>query len=139
MAQPSPQQSPGSGFSGGTGRAGSAREGWSGPVIESSVVPGREGYTCADFQPPRENNHRVNRPTADSDTNTAQNTPDEPQSSRSASHQASGIWISQKNTRLIFVGVAVSPAPLNACTERSEEHTSELQSLMRISYDVFCL
>src|SRR3546814_1970884 len=25
------------------------------------------------------------------------------------------------------------------CSERSEEHTSELQSLMRISYDVFCL
>src|SRR3546814_8817122 len=25
------------------------------------------------------------------------------------------------------------------CEERSEEHTSELQSLMRISYDVFCL
>src|SRR3546814_1554746 len=24
-------------------------------------------------------------------------------------------------------------------TERSEEHTSELESLMRISYDVFCL
>src|SRR3546814_7395138 len=24
-------------------------------------------------------------------------------------------------------------------TQRSEEHTSELQSLMRISYDVFCL
>src|SRR3546814_3942927 len=24
-------------------------------------------------------------------------------------------------------------------THRSEEHTSELQSLMRISYDVFCL
>src|SRR3546814_6928171 len=24
-------------------------------------------------------------------------------------------------------------------TSRSEEHTSELQSLMRISYDVFCL
>src|SRR3546814_1688981 len=24
-------------------------------------------------------------------------------------------------------------------SERSEEHTSELQSLMRISYDVFCL
>src|SRR3546814_8958316 len=27
----------------------------------------------------------------------------------------------------------------NAGTERSEEHTSELQSLMRISYAVFCL
>src|SRR3546814_7297123 len=25
------------------------------------------------------------------------------------------------------------------CLPRSEEHTSELQSLMRISYDVFCL
>src|SRR3546814_3847942 len=25
------------------------------------------------------------------------------------------------------------------CLERSEEHTSELQSLMRISYAVFCL
>src|SRR3546814_1591308 len=25
------------------------------------------------------------------------------------------------------------------CYKRSEEHTSELQSLMRISYDVFCL
>src|SRR3546814_10815019 len=25
------------------------------------------------------------------------------------------------------------------CGERSEEHTSELQSLMRLSYDVFCL
>src|SRR3546814_2710892 len=25
------------------------------------------------------------------------------------------------------------------CVERSEEHTSELQSLMRISYAVFCL
>src|SRR3546814_2977937 len=27
----------------------------------------------------------------------------------------------------------------SATAERSEEHTSELQSLMRISYDVFCL
>src|SRR3546814_1701715 len=28
---------------------------------------------------------------------------------------------------------------LNAAFQRSEEHTSELQSLMRISYAVFCL
>src|SRR3546814_4774830 len=28
---------------------------------------------------------------------------------------------------------------LSLCTGRSEEHTSELQSLMRISYAVFCL
>src|SRR3546814_7342880 len=29
--------------------------------------------------------------------------------------------------------------PLNVNAARSEEHTSELQSLMRISYAVFCL
>src|SRR3546814_3467236 len=33
------------------------------------------------------------------------------------------------------VGLHVRPHPLH----RSEEHTSELQSLMRISYAVFCL
>src|SRR3546814_1775066 len=35
---------------------------------------------------------------------------------------------------------AASPACPEGCAgERSEEHTSELQSLMRISYAVFCL
>src|SRR3546814_14038263 len=29
--------------------------------------------------------------------------------------------------------------PPSRCADRSEEHTSELQSLMRISYAVFCL
>src|SRR3546814_6267055 len=29
--------------------------------------------------------------------------------------------------------------PVQGCAIRSEEHTSELQSLMRISYAVFCL
>src|SRR3546814_11332215 len=32
-----------------------------------------------------------------------------------------------------------APASLDCSHERSEEHTSELQSLMRISYAVFCL
>src|SRR3546814_4866235 len=32
-----------------------------------------------------------------------------------------------------------STIPLENATYRSEEHTSELQSLMRISYAVFCL
>src|SRR3546814_3311002 len=32
-----------------------------------------------------------------------------------------------------------SRASLRTCWRRSEEHTSELQSLMRISYAVFCL
>src|SRR3546814_9160837 len=36
--------------------------------------------------------------------------------------------------RVIILG-----QPILRCHERSEEHTSELQSLMRISYAVFCL
>src|SRR3546814_5983865 len=32
-----------------------------------------------------------------------------------------------------------TPVPCRNCPKRSEEHTSELQSLMRISYAVFCL
>src|SRR3546814_9727502 len=32
-----------------------------------------------------------------------------------------------------------SASPVSCATIRSEEHTSELQSLMRISYAVFCL
>src|SRR3546814_1634073 len=34
---------------------------------------------------------------------------------------------------------ATAPAPRTISDQRSEEHTSELQSLMRISYAVFCL
>src|SRR3546814_6032217 len=37
-------------------------------------------------------------------------------------------------------GLHLSPASIRGVMqERSEEHTSELQSLMRISYAVFCL
>src|SRR3546814_8291851 len=42
-------------------------------------------------------------------------------------------------------GIRMASAPIfltsadRTVTERSEEHTSELQSLMRISYAVFCL
>src|SRR3546814_9132878 len=39
----------------------------------------------------------------------------------------------------IFVAVAKRKAEAGEPMERSEEHTSELQSLMRISYAVFCL
>src|SRR3546814_9246129 len=35
--------------------------------------------------------------------------------------------------------IAYLKARLDGAAERSEEHTSELQSLMRISYAVFCL
>src|SRR3546814_9956092 len=40
---------------------------------------------------------------------------------------------------LVFNDTKVIPAQLEGIRGRSEEHTSELQSLMRISYAVFCL
>src|SRR3546814_4795880 len=41
----------------------------------------------------------------------------------------------------VLAGGTVNPLPImrKSLTLRSEEHTSELQSLMRISYAVFCL
>src|SRR3546814_1506818 len=40
----------------------------------------------------------------------------------------------------LLVGLAIDPADGSVWgADRSEEHTSELQSLMRISYAVFCL
>src|SRR3546814_7434178 len=48
-----------------------------------------------------------------------------------------GIEIRQVRVRIVFVD-ALDIADAHG-HERSEEHTSELQSLMRISYAVFCL
>src|SRR3546814_3974057 len=48
---------------------------------------------------------------------------------------AQGVWLVDhmgREFRQSFPGVKFEP-------DRSEEHTSELQSLMRISYAVFCL
>src|SRR3546814_3109614 len=43
----------------------------------------------------------------------------------------------------LFTGPALAPlrelSSVDSILKRSEEHTSELQSLMRISYAVFCL
>src|SRR3546814_20433319 len=53
-------------------------------------------------------------------------------------HQTVALRRSQLSARRAAVGAA--PAPLRVQrSRRSEEHTSELQSLMRISYAVFCL
>src|SRR3546814_6864245 len=43
------------------------------------------------------------------------------------------------STRANVVRVAFEQGKFRTCEWRSEEHTSELQSLMRISYAVFCL
>src|SRR3546814_6013150 len=49
-------------------------------------------------------------------------------------------WALELKARRIRVNV-LSPGPVHTTIQakRSEEHTSELQSLMRISYAVFCL
>src|SRR3546814_6495340 len=50
--------------------------------------------------------------------------------------------VMDRNTDVFPVpaGLRMEPAELGGLkAERSEEHTSELQSLMRISYAVFCL
>src|SRR3546814_2650849 len=39
----------------------------------------------------------------------------------------------------MITGAAQMDGAILVCSARSEEHTSELQSLMRISYAVFCL
>src|SRR3546814_6535740 len=58
---------------------------------------------------------------------------------RSETHRLHGIpagrWVSLRSTHPTSHGLR----GMTASMERSEEHTSDLQSLMRISYAVFCL
>src|SRR3546814_3710652 len=48
-------------------------------------------------------------------------------------------WRVAMRPRSSIVSRSIRPASQAAISGRSEEHTSELQSLMRISYAVFCL
>src|SRR3546814_10910744 len=48
-------------------------------------------------------------------------------------------WCATAGTILIRPVIDVAGHEPTGAYERSEEHTSELQSLMRTSYDVFCL
>src|SRR3546814_2830827 len=57
-----------------------------------------------------------------------------------------GRWVAGEGERLTVLDkyhltpfATVTSASPRQVTQRSEEHTSELQSLMRISYAVFCL
>src|SRR3546814_7305799 len=47
--------------------------------------------------------------------------------------------IAEEGGRVLLILDEAQHARLDLLEERSEEHTSELQSLMRISYAVFCL
>src|SRR3546814_3722241 len=61
-----------------------------------------------------------------------------PSESEEAGHRPSRGRLRRPLPRL-RAGRALSLRPLAHLYARSEEHTSELQSLMRISYAVFCL
>src|SRR3546814_5328895 len=51
---------------------------------------------------------------------------------------AAGLGV-KSGANLSSMDSSMAPALTAAAASRSEEHTSELQSLMRISYAVFCL
>src|SRR3546814_7027822 len=58
--------------------------------------------------------------------------------SRSAATRRPTIFSLSPPVYILAVSMKLPPASTKA-SKRSEEHTSELQSLMRISYAVFCL
>src|SRR3546814_7942691 len=58
---------------------------------------------------------------------------------RSAARWALARLRRRDHDRAVALGHGEAVDPLARCQHRSEEHTSELQSLMRISYAVFCL
>src|SRR3546814_2078592 len=57
---------------------------------------------------------------------------------RSDAHAWAEVWLEGRGWVRVDPTAAVAPERIYD-TLRSEEHTSELQSLMRISYAVFCL
>src|SRR3546814_2976235 len=60
---------------------------------------------------------------------------------RARAHRANTDWFARAGYGLWFhfLDLTTPPSGPRKPYERSEEHTSELQSLMRISYAVFCL
>src|SRR3546814_2460809 len=61
---------------------------------------------------------------------------DGPDSIRVLNDITEGMFTRRLGAMCDLIGVQIAPEDLE---HRSEEHTSELQSLMRISYAVFCL
>src|SRR3546814_6425936 len=48
-------------------------------------------------------------------------------------------FLESADDRALVIELAISTTRFRRAVAKSEEHTSELQSLMRISYAVFCL
>src|SRR3546814_3448397 len=59
--------------------------------------------------------------------------------STATQHGGQETTLTSFHTTLLHQGMVIVGLPYSATDQRSEEHTSELQSLMRISYAVFCL
>src|SRR3546814_3593479 len=107
-----------------------------GPRVGDDIVPpiGREGPALALKSPPRFSYHRGRK----------QNPPHK----RWAPEAISYAWVPESKVRQRrnrkkgvgrFQPACLVRRPPVWTSFRSEEHTSELQSLMRISYAVFCL
>src|SRR3546814_1096363 len=56
-----------------------------------------------------------------------------------AFYQQFAVTIATATVISLILSLTLSPALAALLLKRSDEHTSELQSLMRISYAVFCL
>src|SRR3546814_7188110 len=57
----------------------------------------------------------------------------------SSSETLSRAWSASMQSPVKFMNALMKMSPAIVASAGSEEHTSELQSLMRISYAVFCL
>src|SRR3546814_1364698 len=62
-----------------------------------------------------------------------------PSPSKSAAKHTGSAGLSEASVATRLQAQLKKPSRRNTARSRSEEHTSELQSLMRISYAVFCL
>src|SRR3546814_2804802 len=63
----------------------------------------------------------------------------QPSRAQQVAQRLDGVLVELEHARGLVPGVELAPALRVLGGDRSEEHTSELQSLMRISYAVFCL
>src|SRR3546814_986365 len=98
---------------------------WSSDVCSSDLWPSRATAVGSTSTSPR---HPTGAPSCSSTSSTPVAT--------STRTRAASSSRSRSRTRTT---TAASSPPVATATSRSEEHTSELQSLMRISYAVFCL
>src|SRR3546814_2537554 len=124
---------------------------WSSDVCSSDLATARWRRHCSHRRTPMASNAEIERSAAgwlaqrESGWSDAEQAEFRSWLDASIAHRVA--WIRQETgwqraARLKALAAGLPPGevpPPGAWPERSEEHTSELQSLMRISYAVFCL